>query len=62
MDCLTRREFLRRLAALGMGTMVGTALSACGTPPEPTPTSVSLRPTATASAAAPPTLIATRTT
>jgi uncharacterized protein (DUF362 family) len=63
MDYLTRREFLRRLAALGMGTMAGTALlSACGTPPEPAPTSVPLPPTAAASAAALPTLVATRTT
>lgn len=63
MDNLTRREFLRRMAALGLGTMASTALlSACGTQPLPTPTAVP--PTAvplqpTAGAAAMPTLAST---
>jgi uncharacterized protein (DUF362 family) len=66
-DNLTRREFLRRMAALGLGTMAGTAwLSACSTQPVPTPiavppTAAPLHPTATAGAATMPTLFATRT-
>jgi len=73
MDYLTRREFLRRMAVLGLGTVASTALlSACGqqTAPTPTiapPTAVPARPTATApapaaaSTAVPPTAIATAT-
>jgi len=62
MDNLTRREFLRRLAALGLGTMASTALSACGQQPVPTstagpPTAVPLHSTPTAAGVAPPTLV-----
>jgi uncharacterized protein (DUF362 family) len=67
MDHLTRREFLRRLAALGLGTIAGTELlSACGRHPVPTPTAVPstavpLYPDATVGAATLPTLAATQT-
>jgi uncharacterized protein (DUF362 family) len=66
MNSLTRREFLRRLAALGLGTAATTAwLSACGNQPAPTPaaispTTVPLHPTATAAAVATPIVAATQ--
>lgn len=67
MDHLTRREFLRRMAALGLGTMASTALlSACGAQPLPTPraeppTAVPVDPTATTGMTALPTTAARQT-
>ncbi len=60
MDNLTRREFLRRLAALGLGAAATTWLSACGNQPLPVPTAtpppaVPVDPTATPGGVAIPT-------
>ena len=65
MTNLTRREFLRRLAALGLGTAASTALlNACGQQPAPTvvpPTRVPVRPTASTGSATTPATVATGT-